>query len=191
MNDSDEARRIVTALEDFRKKKQQRIISNLEPGAELVDRVPEGLSADIGFLSKLSGHHRPYAHVPDPRLPEESDCGYLEVYSTRLKRIPIFGRVYGVRWRQSTPTGGSDISDYIADYLNEQAALTESMIKVGTDFAVIGNCTDDWMIFPYWDGGGGWKPTVVDCINIMAKSLLPMPLPEDLISESTSSAQKD
>jgi hypothetical protein len=39
--------------------------------------------------------------------------------------------------------------------------------------------------------GGGWKPTVVDCINIMAKSLLPMPLPEDLISESTSSAQKD
>ena len=114
MNDSDEARRIVTALKDFRKKKQQRIISNLEPGAELVDRVPEGLSADIGFLSKLSGHHRPYAHVPDPRLPEESDCGYLEVYSTRLKRIPIFGRVYGVRWRQSTPTGGSDISDYIA-----------------------------------------------------------------------------
>jgi len=115
----------------------------------------------------------------------------LEVYSTRLKRIPIFGRVYGVRWRQSTPTRGSDISDYIADYLNEQAALTESMIKVGTDFAVIGNCTDDWMIFPYWDGGGDWKPTVVDCINIMAKSLLSMPLPEDLISESTSSAQKD
>jgi len=100
VNDSDEAGRIVTALEDFRKKKQQRIISNLEPGAELVDRVPEGLSADIGFLSKLSGHHRPYAHVPDPRLPEESDSGYLEVYSTRLKRIPIFGRVYG---RQVVP----------------------------------------------------------------------------------------
>ena len=100
MNDSDEAGRIVTALEDFRKKKQQRIISNLEPGAELVDRVPEGLSADIGFLSKLSDHHRPYAHVPDPRLPEESDCGYLEVYSTRLKRIPIFGRVYGARARR-------------------------------------------------------------------------------------------
>ena len=69
MNDSGEARRIVTALEDFRKKKQQRIISNHEPEAELVDRVPEGLSADIGFLSKLSGHHRSYAHVPDPRLP--------------------------------------------------------------------------------------------------------------------------
>jgi len=55
----------------------------------------------------------------------------------------------GIRWCQGTPTEGSDISDYIADYLNEQAALTESMIKVGTGFAVIGNCTDDWMIFPY------------------------------------------
>ena len=97
-------------------------------------------------------------------------------------------------WRQVAPEHadrGLRYQRLHSDYLNEQAALTESMIKVGTDFAVIGNCTDDWMIFPYWDGGGGWKPTVVDCINIMAKSPLSMPLPEDLISESTSSAQKD
>jgi len=115
VNDPEQAHRILATLKNVRNKKQQRIISNLEPGTELVERVPERLSADIGFLLKLSGHHRPHAHVPDPRLPEESGCGYLEVYSTRLMRMPIFARVHGVAWRQGTPRGDSDISYYIAD----------------------------------------------------------------------------
>jgi len=72
VNEAGEARRIVTALEDFRKKSNNGsspITSPERNSLELIDRIPEGLSADIGFLSKLSGHHRPYAHVPDPRLP--------------------------------------------------------------------------------------------------------------------------
>jgi hypothetical protein len=60
------------------------------------------------------------------------------------------------------------------------------MIKIGTDFAVTGNCTEDWMIFPHRDGPGDWKPAVVDCTNISAKLLLSMPLPEDLIYDSES-----
>ena len=131
----------------------------------------------IGPVEIASGHR--HCHVPDPRLGSDFEYIYTEVYSVRLKRFPVFGRVVGVQWRDGSggAAGPKDsyFSDLVADHLDQDSSVAEASMTAGLDLVVYIE-PESWVICDMWKKNTGlaW-----DFYRAVAKSLTAMPMPAD------------
>ena len=114
------------------------------------------------------------------RLGSILEFSYAEVYSVRLKRFPVSGRVEGVEWRAVGPFELDERNGHfyvhVAEILSHNTAVTDAITDTGVDLEVyIDSDPGSWVICDK-----EWRTATRqarDCYRTVAEALMAMVVP--------------